>query len=419
VVKIECGRKNPGRDAMNDRRQRRVAAARPAKQSGTAAAESHGGGSGSMGRKTAKKRHDPPSGGPTSSAQDGDNRAAPLAGAGQPAGEPSGAELAAAIYAAELEAEAKGAGLGRSVRARHMLATIGQIVLHVVALSLALSLAGLACVMFPPAELAGPWVPTSPLAQLPPLPVVQDVPLLASFLAGSFDDATEDLVKVLCLYATFSSGQLLATWVQFGVLPTEVHRARADPLWCTTAGSLTAALMYPRCNVIGDKAGDYAQVAQNYIREQCFGLPPKPPSRSRPIKYSNMYQYKPGQFGDKPAAVVIDDIIEDGFKGSCLLIHTEVGSLLGDALVLPLLPELLQVDEIVWATRCGKRIFASISCFKIEHVDHFTKTGSGQTYIGKFEEQGVFYRTLIMLSTVAGRYNDCDAYGARETSCIH
>lgn len=121
------------------------------------------------------------------------------------------------------------------------------------------------------------------------MPVIADVPYIATFLANSFDDATEDLVKAVCLYATFSSGRLLATWVQFGVVPTEFHRQRADPLWCTSAGALTAALMYPRCDVIGDKAGDYAQAAQNIIRVR-FGLPPKVVTLHRKIKYSNMYR---------------------------------------------------------------------------------------------------------------------------------
>jgi hypothetical protein len=216
----------------------------------------------------------------------GSNAAEP--GAENMAGEPSGAELAAAIYAAELEAkkaEEPGAGVGRSARARHLLATIGQIVVHVVALSIALSVAGLACIMFPPLELqASGDVDHSPLAMLPPIPVVQDVPFLASFMANSFDDAIEDFVKVICLYATYSSGQLLATWVQFGVLPTAYHRDRADRLWCTTAGSMTAALMYPRCNGIGDKVGDQAQKLQNYVRVELFRLPPKLSDRTRSIK---------------------------------------------------------------------------------------------------------------------------------------
>ena len=198
--------------------------------------------------------------------------------------EPSSAEVAAAVYAAEMEAQADRAGVGRSVRARHLLITIGQFVVHVVALSVALSVAGFACIMFPPLELqSGPTDP-APLSELPPLPVMQDIPSLASFLASSFDDATEDLVKVMCLYATYSSGQLLATWVQFGVLPTAYHRERADQLWCATAGSMTAALMYPRCNGIGDRVGDYVQMFQNRIREEMFGMPPKPADRSRPIK---------------------------------------------------------------------------------------------------------------------------------------
>ena len=200
------------------------------------------------------------------------------------AGEPSDAELAAAIYAAELEAKAEGAGVGRSARARHLLITIGQFVVQVVAFSMALSVAGLACLMFPPLELQPSGSDLSPLAMLPPLPVVQDVPFLASFVANSFDDAAEDLVKFLCLYATYGSGQLLATWVQFGVLPTAYHRDRADQLWCATAGSMTAALMYPRCNGIGDKVGDYVQSFQNYIRVEMFALPPKLSDRTRSIK---------------------------------------------------------------------------------------------------------------------------------------
>lgn len=218
---------------------------------------------------------------------DGSSAAAELASTENMMDEPSVAELAAAIYAAELEAKKAGggAGVGRSARAWRLLITIGQIVVHVVTLSIALSVAGLACIMFPPLELqAAGNVDRSPLSMLPPIPVVQDVPFLASFMANSFDDATEDLVKALCLYATYSSGQLLATWVQFGVLPTAYHRDRADQLWCATAGSMTAALMYPRCNGIGDKVGDHAQKFQNYIRVELFRLPPKSSDRTRPIK---------------------------------------------------------------------------------------------------------------------------------------
>lgn len=63
-------------------------------------------------------------------------------------------------------------------------------------------------------------------------------------------------------------------------------------------------------------------------------------------------------------------MVEDGFKGSCLVLHAEVGSLLGDALVLPLLPNVLQKPQVLWAVS-----------------------------------------SLVMVSTMAGRYNECDAYG--------
>lgn len=63
-------------------------------------------------------------------------------------------------------------------------------------------------------------------------------------------------------------------------------------------------------------------------------------------------------------------VVEDGFKGGCLLLHAEVGSLLGDALVLPLLPKTLQQPQLLWAVS-----------------------------------------SLVMLCTVSGRYNDCDSYG--------
>ena len=65
-----------------------------------------------------------------------------------------------------------------------------------------------------------------------------------------------------------------------------------------------------------------------------------------------------------------EQVVEDGFKASCLLLHAEVGSLLGDTLVLPLLPIALQKPQILWSVR-----------------------------------------SLIMLCTISGRYNDCDSYG--------
>lgn len=67
---------------------------------------------------------------------------------------------------------------------------------------------------------------------------------------------------------------------------------------------------------------------------------------------------------------VSEQVIEDGFKGSCLLLHAEVGSLLGDALVLPLLPVSLRKPQVLWALSW-----------------------------------------LVMTCTVSGRYNDCDSYG--------
>lgn len=66
----------------------------------------------------------------------------------------------------------------------------------------------------------------------------------------------------------------------------------------------------------------------------------------------------------------MEQVVEDGFKCSCLLLHAEVGSLLGDALVLPLLPKALQKPQVLWAVS-----------------------------------------KLVMLCTVSGRYNECDGYG--------
>ena len=132
---------------------------------------------------------------------------------------PSGAEIAAAIYRAEENAK-QSAGAGRSVRARHMLGVISHVFRHALALSLALALAGLACLLFPPPQLlssstsSGSYSatpPANPLAELPPLPVIADVPYIATFLVASFDDAIEDIVKAICLYATFSSGRLLVS----------------------------------------------------------------------------------------------------------------------------------------------------------------------------------------------------------------
>ena len=66
----------------------------------------------------------------------------------------------------------------------------------------------------------------------------------------------------------------------------------------------------------------------------------------------------------------MEQVVEDGFKSSCLVLHAEVGSLLGDALVLPLLPNALQKPQLLWAVS-----------------------------------------SLVTLCTLAGRYNECDAYG--------
>lgn len=109
--------------------------------------------------------------------------------------------------------------------------------------------------------------------------------------------------------------------MQFGVVPTEFHRQRADPLWCTSAGGLTAALMYPRCDVIGDRAGDYVQGAQNLIRAR-LGLPAKVAPLQRKVRYSNMYQYHlDGPIGVPPAASIVDDVVEDLAKGYYTKLH--------------------------------------------------------------------------------------------------
>ena len=182
------------------------------------------------------------------------------------------------------------------------------------ALTMALVVAAAACIAFPPVELvahepAGPGVNGMEvgrqlLATVPPIPVLQDLPAIASFLATSFDDATEDAVKALCLCSVFVTGRAL--------------QARLGPWrWpASAAGVASAAAAYPGCDAVGDEAGDWSAGVGNIIRAR-FGLPPKVLPAAAAEAAAGVGQ----ELGQPVIVRVVDDMVEVAVGETVILLH--------------------------------------------------------------------------------------------------
>ena len=144
----------------------------------------------------------------------------------------------------------------------------------------------------------------------PPLPLLQEINNLMTFLADSLDDFVEDCVKVALVVLTFKLSCYILT--RFHSAP----RQRRDIILAL----ILTFLMFPLCDYIGDSAGDRMHEAQNFFRTQ-LGLRPK-------IFHEEITP------PDVPYVVQIsDDYVEDTFKALCVGSHAALGVLLGQALV--------------------------------------------------------------------------------------
>lgn len=230
---------------------------------------------------------------------------------------------------------------------------------HSVALAVACALVVLLCGCYPPKETgSGGSADTAAeaLSRAPPLPVVDELGALASFVTSSLDDASEDAAKALCVYGAHRIGGALAVWA----LPI-TRGGRLPRVARAVAGPLLGFMVYPWCDVVSDRVGDQMQLVQNSFRRS-FGLEEKVPTVHAEAMTRNL----------PLVATIVDDAVEDIFKASCLLMHARVGSLVGDVLIQPVLETLPVPGAAEFAWAAGK---------------------------------------VVIMSSVAGRYMACDEFG--------
>lgn len=157
---------------------------------------------------------------------------------------------------------------------------------------------------------------------IPPLPVVGEILDLRNFVAHSFDDFCEDLVKWIALTMLF--------WLACGVLATcGVSRkgpARGAALLCSTV------LAFPHIDAMGDAVGNMVQPHQDEMAKW-LGLDPAP---------------KPDPGDRKHTKGVVDDYVEDVFKIVCVWSHFHLGSALSDIII----PDAL-LNSPHWAARAA------------------------------------------------------------------
>jgi hypothetical protein len=152
-----------------------------------------------------------------------------------------------------------------------------------------------------------------PLEGAPPLPLVQDVSGLLSFLLSSLDDLAEDVVKITLL--------CLSGWVLVHVLTRlSVPAGRGGGLKPLVVTVLL--LLYPTIDDISDNAGDRMHGVQNLLRTSLAGYPKKKAQR-----------YDDGPYNASFLVRVVDDLVEDTFKFGCVGSHVMIGNMLRTAVL--------------------------------------------------------------------------------------
>ena len=136
----------------------------------------------------------------------------------------------------------------------------------------------------------------------PPLPIINDVVAIVSFLADSLDDLVEDAAKLAMLWFVGWIVWRVLSGARFG------RRATQAAVVCAVAAS------HPQSNDISDAMGDRMAVVQDLLRSE-----PKADG-SRSTRRTHL----PGGHWS-----VVDDIVEDSFKLTCVGAHSYVGSLIG------------------------------------------------------------------------------------------
>ena len=137
------------------------------------------------------------------------------------------------------------------------------------------------------------------LWHMPPLPVLSEVSALAGFATTCLDDAAEDAVKLAAAVVVSESARLTLGSRRAGAVMRYLL-----PGLCWVA--LVAAL-YPHLDAIADSFGDRTGGALQAILRQQLGMPVEvelPPQNDR---------------------FILDDVVEDGFKFSCVWSHYRMG----------------------------------------------------------------------------------------------
>lgn len=168
----------------------------------------------------------------------------------------------------------------------------------------------------------------------PPLPIIEESIAVARFIVTGVDDVVEDAVKLACTALVFSSATAVTKRLRGGLAPAAPQPREGEgegagwqtQLQWNPVGFAAAIAAYPICDAAGDKLGDGAEIARDRVMKG-FGLTP-PARNTKPPGTTTAAAELQGYL-----APILDDLIEDSFKGVCLGMHGVIGSALGTQLL--------------------------------------------------------------------------------------
>jgi len=168
----------------------------------------------------------------------------------------------------------------------------------------------------------------------PPLPIIEESIAVARFIVTGVDDVVEDAVKLACTALVFSSATAVTKRLRGGLAPAAPQPREGEgegagwqtQLQWNPVGFAAAIAAYPICDAAGDKLGDGAEIARDRVMIG-FGLTP-PARNTKPPGTTTAAAELQGYL-----APILDDLIEDSFKGVCLGMHGVIGSALGTQLL--------------------------------------------------------------------------------------
>ena len=198
----------------------------------------------------------------------------------------------------------------------------------------------------------------------PPLPFVNELVSLVTFVLDNLDDLCEDGLKLLLLAAAAAAA--MAAWRAAAAVAGPAAALPGLERLGAAAAVAAVGAAYPLADQLSDDAARHGQGLQETLRAAA-GLPPHEPDPPDLV------------LTERSAAInIVDDVVEDAFKAACVFSHYTMGALLGGTM---------------------RRVIAG-----------WLEGSSAESYAAA---AGRAASALVIVGTPAGRYSTCDRFGDR------